>query len=108
MPSSALAAGGFAVCGGWLLVERPDVELPEPGPDGEIYLNTKQAAAAARVAPCTITRWRSLGYLERLPGCSSRKHLYARSAVLDAERLAWQAAIEASGTDVQIRRRHAA
>lgn len=84
------------------------MELPDPAPDGEIYVSTKQAAAGMRVAPCTITRWRSIGYLEPLPGSPPRKPMYAWSDVISAEYKAWHAAMEASGTDIQIRRRHAA
>lgn len=85
-----------------------DFELPEPAPDDRIYVSTKQAAAAMRVAPCTITWWRSRGYLTPLDGCPPRKPLYAWEDVIAAEHRAWEAAIKASGTDVQIKRRHAA
>lgn len=84
------------------------MELPPPAPDGEIYVSTKQAAMGMRVAPCTITRWRHLGYLTPIEGSPPRKPMYRWSDVIEAEYTAWQAALAASGTDVQIRRRHAA
>jgi|HubBroStandDraft_6_1064221.scaffolds.fasta_scaffold191766_2 hypothetical protein len=57
--------------------------LPDPAPDGEIYVTTAQAAEAMRLKPPAIRRWVKIGYLaEAAPGW------YAFSAVTAAERLA--------------------
>ncbi len=43
--------------------------LPDPAPDGEIYLTTAQAAEAMRVKPPVVRRWVRIGYLpEVAPG----------------------------------------
>ena len=84
------------------------MQLPAAHSDGEIYVVTKTAAALLDVAPCTITRWRNLGYLTPVEGSPPRKPLYRWADVVEAEHTAWQAALTASGTDVQIRRRSAA
>lgn len=81
------------------------VELPAPAPDGETYLTTRQAAQVARVADCTITSWRKKNLLVPHPGSPPRKPIYLMDDVLTAERQAWQNALEASGTDRQIKRR---
>lgn len=57
--------------------------LPDPAPDGEIYVTTAQAAEAMGLKPPAIRRWVKIGYLpEAAPG------VYAFSAVAAAERLA--------------------
>jgi hypothetical protein len=83
------------------------VELP-PEVDGETYVITKTAAALMGVAPCTITRWRNLGYLAPVPGSPPRRPLYRFADVTEAEHRARMAAIAACGTDVQVRRKVAA
>jgi hypothetical protein len=84
------------------------MELPAPGPDGLVYVITKTAAALIGVAPCTITRWRDLGYLKPVPGSPPRKPLYLWDDVIEADYTARMAAIAASGTDIQVRRNLAA
>ncbi|MCW2904036.1 MAG: hypothetical protein JWO67_6301 [Streptosporangiaceae bacterium] len=84
------------------------MELPRPGPDGRVYVITQTAARLIGVDESTITRWRTLGYLKPVPGSPPRKPLYLWDDVVEAEYLARQAAITASGTDVQCRRRLAA
>lgn len=57
--------------------------LPDPAPDGEVYVTTGQAAEAMDVTEHTVRRWVRAGYLTRAaPG------LYASSAVTAAEKLA--------------------
>ena len=82
------------------------VELPEPAADGVTYLTTRQAARVARVADCTITSWKKKKLLIPVPQSPPRKPLYRLEDVHAAEHRAWQRAIEASGTDSQIARRH--
>jgi hypothetical protein len=84
------------------------VQLPEPQADGLIYVVTKQAAGLMGVTPATITHWRSRGYLKPQPGSLPRKPVYLWTDVVEAEFLAREAAIRASGTDRQVRRRIAA
>jgi predicted site-specific integrase-resolvase len=61
--------------------------LPDPAPDGEIYLTTAQAAEAMDVTTHTVRRWVRSGYLtEAAPS------VYAFSAVTTAERVAREAA----------------
>jgi hypothetical protein len=84
------------------------VELPPPAPDGITYVVTKTAAALIGVAECTITRWRSLGYLRPVEGSPPRRPLYRWPDIIEAEYQARQAAIRASGTDAQVRRIRAA
>jgi len=84
------------------------LEMPFPAADGAVYVFTKQAADLMGVTPGTITHWRSRGYLEPVPGSPPRKPLYRWDDVVDAEYQARMAAIEASGTDIQVRRRIAA
>ena len=72
--------------------------LPDPAPDGCIYLTTAQAAQVTGRKPPAIRRWVRIGYLpEAAPG------LYEFSAVTRAEKLARDAAIRTSGTDVRAR-----
>ena len=55
---------------------------------GDGYLNTAEAARLVRRKPCTIRRWRHLGYL-RVQGLDERNHpLHTREAVIEAERIA--------------------
>jgi hypothetical protein len=77
------------------------VELPAPGPDGRIYVNTKTAAAAMGVTPAAVTHWRKRGYLAPLAGSPPRKPLYAWDDVVAAEYTAWQAGLVANGIDVR-------
>ena len=57
--------------------------LPDPAPDGEIYLTTKLAAQVVGLQPPAVRRWVKIGYLpEAAPG------VYAFSAVTAAEKLA--------------------
>lgn len=72
--------------------------LPDPAPDGEIYVTTAQAAAAMGRRPPAVRRWVRIGYLaEAAPG------LYAFSAVCAAEKRARDAAVRTSGTDARAR-----
>jgi len=59
------------------------------------------------VTPGTITHWRTAGYLTPMPFSPPRRPFYDWDNVVAAEYRAWQAAITASGTDHQIRRRAA-
>jgi predicted site-specific integrase-resolvase len=55
--------------------------LPDPAPDGEVYVTTGQAAEAMRVTPHTVRRWVRSGYLKpAAPG------LYSFTAVAAAEK----------------------
>jgi hypothetical protein len=57
--------------------------LPAPGPDGEVYVTTAQAAEAMGVGAPAVRYWVRKGYLpEKLPG------VYALTAVTAAEKLA--------------------
>jgi hypothetical protein len=96
-PEAVFVSGGAAL-----------VELPPGAADGTVYVVTKTAAALIGVAPCTITRWRDLGYLTPVAGSPPRKPLYRWPDVVEAEYQARQAAIAASGTDRQVRRSRAA
>jgi hypothetical protein len=78
--------------------------LPEPASDGEIYILTKDAAAAMGVAVCTVSQWRRRGYLEPVPGSPPRKPLYRLSDVRRAEKLTRDNAIRVSGSDAQVQR----
>jgi len=80
------------------------VELPPEGPDGKVYVTTATAAKLLRVAPCTISTWRSKGYMEPMAGSPPRRPVYAWADVLEAEFRARQNAIRTSGTDAQVRR----
>ena len=61
--------------------------LPDPAPDGEIYLTTAQAAEAMSVTPPARRRWVRIGYLAGVgPG------FYAFSAVAAAQKAARDAA----------------
>ena len=72
--------------------------LPEPAPDGQIYVSTAQAAAAMGRKPPAVRRWVRIGYLaEAAPG------LYRLSDVAAAEKRARDAAIRTSGTDTRAR-----
>lgn len=103
MPAGSRPRGGFFAVRG----VHP-VQLPDPIADDLVYVFTKQAAALIGVAPCTITRWRALGYLKPAPGSPPRKPAYLWDDVLEAEYKARMAAIRTSGTDVQVRRERAA
>lgn len=95
MPSQPYGAGAFAYPGG-----ATRMLLPDPAPDGEIYVTTAQAAKATGRQPPAIRRWVKLGYLvEVAPG------LYALSAVTDAEARARDGAVRTSGTDTRARPR---
>lgn len=94
---SAFGRGFLCFCGGGRLVE-----LPQPAPDGRIYVNTTQAAEAMGVTKTTIGRWRSHSYLEPLPGSPRRKPLYAWDDVVEAEHRAWQAGLSTSGVDPRL------
>jgi len=78
--------------------------LPGPSDDGETYILTKAAAEAMGVAVCTISQWRRRGYLEPVKGSPPRKPLYRLSDVRRAEKLTRDRAIEATGSDKQVRR----
>ena len=72
--------------------------LPDPAPDGKVYVTTAQAALAMGRKPPAIRRWVRIGYLaEAAPG------LYEFSAVTAAEKKARDAAIRTSGTDARAR-----
>lgn len=81
------------------------MELPDPGPDGRIYLTTAQAAKVFGVAACTISQWKARGYLQPLAGSPDRKPLYEYGALAEAEHRAWQNALRTSGSDRRIKRR---
>jgi hypothetical protein len=104
MPPDGITRRGLFLFAG---VSAP-VELPAPAPDGVTYVVTKTAAALIGVAECTITRWRTAGYLSPVEGSPPRRPLYRWPDVVEAEYLARQAAIAASGTDAQVRRIRAA
>jgi hypothetical protein len=78
--------------------------LPAPGPDGQIWLTTKQASEEIRVAPCTITAWRHKGYLAPHPASPPRHPLYALDDLIRAELAARTAALRTSGTLKRVRR----
>ena len=78
--------------------------LPPAGPDGEVYVFTKDAAEAMGVAPCTVSQWRKRGYLKPLEGSPPRKPLYRLSDVRRAERITRENAIKACGSDTQVQR----
>ena len=84
--------------------DEPPVELPEPAPDGVIYVTTTVAARLLRVAPCTVTSWKSKRYLAPVPGSPPGKPVYRWADVLEAEFTARMNAIRVAGTDVQVRR----
>ena len=83
------------------------MELPEPAANGVIYLHTKAAAELFGVACCTISSWKTKGYLCPLPGSPPRKPMYSYDDLVQAEYSAWQAALRTSGTDKRIKRRRA-
>ena len=104
MPSSpAFVAGVFAV----RAVMLP-VQIPDPIADDLVYVLTKQAAELIGVAPCTITRWRHLGYLKPVPESPPRRPVYLWDDVIEAEFRATQAGIRASGIDPRTLRTRAA
>lgn len=78
--------------------------LPAPGPDGRIWLTTKQAAQELRVAPCTITTWRYKGYLTPHQDSPPRHPMYCLDDLIQAERAAREAALRTSGTLKRVRR----
>ena len=82
--------------------------LPEPGPDGLIYLTSAQAGELTGVSAAAVLRWERAGYLAAAGKGSRGRRLYEYGAVIDAEFQARQAAIRTSGTDVQVRRHRAA
>ena len=95
VPSQPQVAGAFAYPGG-----GARMLLPDPAPDGEIYISTAQAAKAMGRQPPAIRRWVRVGYLqEAAPG------LYKLSDVTAAEAKARQAAVRTSGTDTRARPR---
>ena len=69
-----------------------------------VYVSTRQASALMHVAPCTITRWRTRGYLTPIPGSPPRRPMYRWKDVIGAEYKAWEAAVAASGTDRHLAR----
>lgn len=81
------------------------MELPEPAADGRVYLSTKGAAELFGVRACTISSWKTKGYLRPLDGSPPRKPLYSYDDLVQAEYTAWQAALRTSGTDKRILRR---
>ena len=83
------------------------MELPEPAANGVVYLCTRQAAELFGVACCTISSWKTKGYLRPLDGSPPRKPMYAYDDLVQAEYTAWQAALRTSGTDKRIARRRA-
>jgi hypothetical protein len=78
--------------------------LPPPSQDGTIWLTTAQAAAEMRVAPCTITSWRTKGYLAPHPASPLRHPLYSLDDLIGAEHAARAAALRTSGTLKRVRR----
>lgn len=75
--------------------------LPDPAPDGDVYVSTAQAARAMGVKPPTIRSWVKLGYL---PEAALRA--YRLSDVSAAEAIARRNAIATSGTDKRVQRCH--
>jgi hypothetical protein len=61
------------------------VILPDPAPDGEIYLTTTQAAEWCGLTKGRIVQWRMAGMLEPIPGCPPRKPFYHLADVIRAE-----------------------
>lgn len=100
MPGFRLTEPGIFCVPGVLPVQIPDAIA-----DDLVYVFTGQAARLMGVAPCTITRWRDVGYLKPQPGSPPRRPVYLWDDVVEAEYKARMAAITASGTDVQVRRR---
>jgi len=86
----------------------PRRSMPTTTSDGRILMATTLAADVLGVNPSTVSRWRSLGYLSPAPGGTARKPLYAWDDVLEAQRLARDAAIATSGSDKRVRRNMAA
>lgn len=76
--------------------------LPDPAPDGHVYVTTTQAAALLGVHKSTISQWRAKGYLAPHPASPPRRPLYRWADVLEAERRTRRAAI------AQVTRGHAA
>ena len=98
-----LAAGRFRVPGVVLPVQIPDAIA-----DDLVYVFTKKAAELIGVAPCTITRWRDLGYLTPVPGSPPRKPVYLWDDVVEAEFTATQNGLRTSGIDPRTQRSRAA
>jgi hypothetical protein len=84
------------------------MDLPDRTRDGETFVTTAEAAALMRVAVSTVSRWKAKGYLKPVPGSPPRKPVYTYSAVLEAEYVARQNGIAASGSDRQVRRTYEA
>ena len=59
--------------------------LPNPAPDGEIYLTTSQTADYCGVTKGRVVQWRYAGILESIPGCPPRKPFFALADVIQAE-----------------------
>jgi len=72
--------------------------LPAAAPDGKTYLSTSQAAEAAGVQPPAVRRWVRIGYLDPVARDEHGRSLYEFSAVMDAEKMARDAAVRTSGT----------
>jgi hypothetical protein len=97
MPPERYSSGAFAYPGGARML------LPDPAPDGEIYVTTAQAAQAMGRQPPAIRRWVKLGRLpESAPG------IYRLSDVAAAEQLAREAAIRTTGSDTRPQPRYEA
>lgn len=66
---------------------QADILLPDPAPDGEIYLSGRQAAAIVGVTQQAILLWRKFGWLTEAiqePG-GRRLLMYRYSDVLAAD-----------------------
>ena len=61
--------------------------LPDPAPDGEVYVTMAQAAEAMGVKPAAVRRWVRIGHLPE-----AAAGVYALSAVAAAEKAARDAA----------------
>lgn len=80
------------------------VELPLPSSDGKRYVTTALGARLLGVAECTISSWKQKGYIQPVAGSPPRRPLYLWDDLVEGEYKARAAAIEASGTDKQVRR----
>jgi hypothetical protein len=101
MPSERFhARGHFAFLGVLMRLHR--------GPDGEEYTTRQQAAELKGVSVATIDRWVRVGYLAPVPGCPPRMRLFKLSAVDEAERRAYLAALRTSGSGQRVQRNLAA
>ena len=101
MPRSPQALGAFCMSGGALMRLHLD-------PDGQPCVTRQQAAILKGVSVATIDRWVRVGYLSPIDGCPPRQRLFRLADVDEAERLAYLAAVNTSGSDKRVQRNLAA